>query len=165
MKKNKNGEPEFKYFLAEDKNEEKKIWEEFKKFLEDLDNFVIYHYAFYERQIFDRLALRYGVSAEIENKFKNNTIDLHRAVVDSVVLPLYFYSLKDVARYVGFQWQAEDAGGAESVVWYNQWKETGDKKILQKILDYNKDDVVATMVVKEWLEKQKPKMQREVLPE
>ena len=75
-----------------------------------------------------------------KNKFKNNTIDLHRAVVDSVVLPLYFYSLKDVARYVGFQWQAEDAGGAESVVWYNQWKETGDKKILQKILDYNKDD-------------------------
>ena len=158
-------EPKYKYFLANDKSSEEKMWQEFTAFLEKLDNFVIYHYAFYERQIFDRLALKYGVSAEIENKFKNNTIDLHRAVVDSVVLPLYFYSLKDVARYVGFQWQAEDAGGAESVVWYNQWKETGDKKILQKILDYNKDDVVATMVVKEWLEKQKPKMQREVLPE
>ena len=155
----------FKYFLANNKEEEKKIWEEFKKFLEGLENFVIYHYAFYERQTFDRLALKYGVSTEIENKFKNNAIDLHRAVVDAVVLPLYFYSLKDVARFIGYQWQAEDAGGAESVVWYNQWKETGDKKILQKILDYNKDDVVATMVIKEWLEKQKPKMQREILPE
>ena len=90
---------------------------------------------------------------------------MHRAAVDAVILPLYFYSLKDVARFIGFQWQAEDAGGAESVVWYNQWKDSGDKKILQKILDYNKDDVVATMVVKEWLEKQKPKMQREILPE
>ncbi len=163
--KDKQGEPEFRYFFAHSKKEEKKIWEEFKKFLEDLEDFVIYHYAFYERQTFDRLALRYGVSSEIENKFKNNAIDLHRAVVDSVVLPLYFYSLKDVARLVGFKWRAEDAGGAESVVWYNQWKETGDNKILQKIIDYNKDDVVATMVVKEWLEKQKPKMQREILPE
>ena len=56
-------------------------------------------------------------------------------------------------------------GGAESVVWYNQWIEKDDQKILQKILDYNKDDVMATMIVKEWLEKQKPKMQREILPE
>src|SRR3989338_2302379 len=163
--KTDNSEPEFRYFLANDKSEEEKIWREFTKFIEDLENFVIYHYAFYEKQTFDRLALRYGVSDKASEKFKNNTIDLHRTVVDSVVLPLYFYSLKDVARHVGFQWKAEDAGGAESVVWYNQWKETGDKKILQKILDYNKDDVVATMIVKEWLEKQKPKMQREMLPE
>ena len=70
-----------------------------------------------------------------------------------------------MARYTGFQWQAEDAGGAASVVWYNDWIEKGDKKILQKILDYNKDDVVATLIVKDWLEKQKPKMQREILPE
>jgi len=164
-KKTDNSEPEFRYFLANDKSEEEKIWREFTKFIEDLENFVIYHYAFYEKQTFDRLALKYGVSDKAAEKFKNNSIDLHRAVVDSVVLPLYFYSLKDVARHVGFQWKAEDAGGAESVVWYNQWKETGDKKILQKILDYNKDDVVATMIVKEWLEKQKPKMQREMLPE
>ncbi|TSC74702.1 MAG: uncharacterized protein G01um101444_186 [Parcubacteria group bacterium Gr01-1014_44] len=156
---------QYKYFFAKDKQEEKKIWEEFKQFIKELDDFVIYHYAFYEKQTFDRLARQYGVDPAIAEKFKNNTIDLHRAVMDAVILPLYFYSLKDVARYVGFQWQAEDAGGAESIVWYNQWLENGNKDILQKILDYNKDDVTATLVVKEWLEKQKPKMQREVLPE
>lgn len=158
-------EPVYQYFLAKDKNEEKKIWGEFTKFIEELEDFVIYHYAFYEKQTFDRLARQYGVDLAIAEKFKNNTIDLHRAVMDAVILPLYFYSLKDVARYIGFQWQAEDAGGAESIVWYNQWLEKDEKNILQKILDYNKDDVVATLVVKEWLEKQKPKKQREILPE
>ncbi len=159
------GAAEYKYFLAKDKSDEKRMWEEFCQFVESLEDFVIYHYAWYEKQTFDRLALQYGVKPAVAEKFKNNTIDLNRAVVDAVVLPLYFYTLKDVARFVGFQWQAADAGGAESVVWYNQWMEKGDKKILQKILDYNKDDVVATLVVKEWLEKQKPKMQREILPE
>ena len=158
-------EAEYKYFLAKDKSDEKRMWEEFCKFIEDLEDFVIYHYAWYEKQTFDRLALQYGVKPVVAEKFKNNTIDLNRAVMDTVVLPLYFYTLKDVARYIGFQWQAADAGGAESVVWYNQWMERGDQKILQKILDYNKDDVAATLVVKEWLEKQKPKMQREILPE
>ena len=163
--KKPESEPQYKYFLAKDKKEEKKVWEEFTKFVEGLEDFVIYHYAFYEKQTFDRLALQYGVKPEVAEKFRNNTIDLLRAVTDAVILPIYFYSLKDVARYTGFQWQAEDAGGAESVVWYNQWMEKGDQKVLQKILDYNKDDVVATLVVKEWLEKQKPKMQREMLPE
>ena len=158
-------EPEYKYFLAKDKGDEKRMWEEFCKFIEDLKDFVIYHYAWYEKQTFDRLALTYGVNPVVAEKFRNNTIDLNRSVTDAVVMPLYFYTLKDVARYIGFQWQAADAGGAESVVWYNQWMEKGDQKILQKILDYNKDDVAATLVVKEVLEKQKPKMQREILPE
>ncbi|MBI4120234.1 MAG: ribonuclease H-like domain-containing protein, partial [Parcubacteria group bacterium] len=93
-------------------------------------------------------------------------------VVESVVLPLYFYSLKDVARYLGFEWQSEDAGGAESVVWYNDWLasrgpdgQAGDQKIMDKIIHYNEDDVQATLFVKEWLEKQKPKTSKEKLPE
>lgn len=156
--------PEYKCFFANTKEEEEKIWKEFLNFLNDLDDFVIYHYAFYERQVFDRLFLHYGAPSLLVEKFKNNTIDLHRAVVEAAILPLYFYSLKDVARYIGFNWQAEDAGGAESVVWYNNWKEKGDSRLKQKIIDYNKDDVTATLVIKDWLSKQKPKTQREVLP-
>ncbi|MDO8495097.1 MAG: TM0106 family RecB-like putative nuclease [bacterium] len=165
VKNTETDKTEYKDFFANDKSEEEKIWKEFIEFLDKQDDFVIYHYAFYERQVFDRLYLRYGAPSEVVEKFKNNTIDLHRSVVDTVILPLYFYSLKDVARYIGFQWKAADAGGAESVVWYNDWKEKGDKNIKQKIIDYNKDDVMATLIIKEWLEKQKPKSQREILPE
>lgn len=164
LKNTESGATEYKSFFANDKLEEEKIWKEFLKFLDGLDDFVIYHYASYERQVFNRLCLRYGAPSLMVEKFKNNTIDLHRVVVDSVILPLYFYSLKDVARYIGFEWKAVDAGGAESVVWYNDWKETGDKAVKQKIIRYNHDDVTATLVVKEWLEKQRPKMHKEVLP-
>ena len=49
------------------------------------------------------------------------------------------------------------------MVWYNDYHRTKDPKILDKILKYNEDDVRATLYVKEWLEKQKPKTSREKL--
>ena len=165
LARHSSGKSEYKCFLAKDKSEEGKNWREFLDFLESLDDFVIYHYSYYEREVFSRLGQKYGISRALEDKFKNNTIDLHLAVVEAVILPLYFYSLKDVAQYLGFKWSAEDAGGAESVVWYNEWLETGDQKIMDKIIKYNEDDVRATLFVKEWLEKQKPRVSREKLPE
>ncbi|TSC90815.1 MAG: Uncharacterized protein CEN90_774 [Parcubacteria group bacterium Licking1014_17] len=148
--------PEYMHFLSDSKEDEPKVWNQFLDFIESLEDFVIYHYSFYEREVFKRLSNKYGISSALAGKFSDNTIDLHRSVVESAVLPLYFYSLKDVAKYLGFNWRAEDAGGAESVVWYDEWLRTGNKKILQKILDYNEDDLLATKFLKEWLERQKP---------
>lgn len=158
--KEKGKDPVYKAFWAESKDDEKRNWEAFLDFLHGLDSFVIYHYAFYEREVFKRLSNQYGISQELSDKFLNNTIDIHKAVIDSVVLPIYFYSLKDVARYAGFDWRSHDAGGAESVVWYSEWRESGDSSLRKKLLEYNEDDVLATMHVKEWLEKLKPEQIR-----
>ncbi len=154
---------EYKYFLAKDKSEEEKTWRNFLDFLAKIDNFVIYHYAYYERQVFDRLALRYGAPTVLMDKFRENTIDLHQKLVDQAVLPLYFYSLKDVAGYLGYKWDDPHAGGAESVSWYNDWLDKKDDSIMTKILKYNEDDVRATMLIKEWLQTQKPSKQKEKL--
>lgn len=152
---------EYKYFLAHDKSEEEKMWKGFLDFLAKLDNFVIYHYAYYERAVFDRLALRYGAPTVLVNKFKENTIDLHQKLVDAAVLPLYFYSLKDAAGFLGYKWDDPEAGGAESVVWYNDWLEKRNSAVMKKILKYNEDDVRATLLIKEWLKQQKPSKSKE----
>ena len=166
----KDGKTEYNYLMAKDKSGESEIWKNFLDFLAELDDFVIYHYAYYERQVFDRLALKYGAPTSLVNKFRDNTIDLHAKLVDSAVLPLYFYSLKDVAGYLGYKWSDPSAGGAESVVWYSEWLKTKNlpdrqagNKILKKLLQYNEDDVRATLLIKEWLEKQKPHISREKL--
>jgi uncharacterized protein len=175
VKDNESGSVEYKKFFADGKKEEPLIWKEFLDFLAELDDFVIYHYAYLERQVFDIFSLKYGASSGLISKFKENTVDLHEQTVESVVLPLYFYSLKDVAGYIGYKWDDPEAGGAESVVWYNEWLETkdpakspsGDRgagdKSLKKILKYNEADVRATMAIKEWLEGQKPSKSREKL--
>ena len=159
----KDGKVEYDYLIAKDKSQEPEIWKKFLDFLSSLDDFVIYHYAYFERQVFDRLALKYGAPSSLVTKFRDNTIDLHTKLVDSAILPLYFYSLKDVAGYLGYKWSDPDAGGAESVVWYSEWLNKKDDKIMQKLLRYNEDDVRATLLIKEWLEKQKPHTSREKL--
>jgi len=158
----KAGEAEYLHWFSDGVDGERAIWEKFTTWLaEQPKDVVIYHYASYERQMFDRLAQKYGVKFEIADKFRSRTVDLLRSVTDAVILPIYFYSLKDVACYVGYTWEAEDAGGAESVLWYDEWLTTGDNKLKEKIIRYNEDDVRATLAVKEWLAKQKPKTTRE----
>ncbi len=163
IKDNQTGKSEYKYFLAQDKEHEPEIWTRFLEYLDGLEDFVIYHYAFYERQVFDRLASRYGAPAALVEKFKENTVDLHLKLVDTAILPIYFYSLKDVAGYLGYKWDNPRAGGAESVVWYHEYLEKKDPEIMQRILRYNEDDVRATMTIKEWLVAQKPSKGKENL--
>ncbi len=160
-----DGETKYISFLARDKADEKRIWEEFLVFIEKLEDFVIYHYSYYEKEVFRRLSNAYGISQELDQKFMSHTIDLHESVIQSAVLPIYFYSLKDIAKFLGFKWQAEDAGGAQSVVWYNDWLHTGDHTVMDKILRYNEDDVRATLFVKDWLEDQKPRTSKEKIPD
>jgi predicted RecB family nuclease len=161
IKDNKTGKSEYKYFLAKSKEEEEKAWKECLNFLSTLEDFVIYHYAFYEQVVFDKLASRYGVPEVLSRKFKDNTIDLHLRLVDSVVLPLYFYSLKDVGKYLGYTWDDPEAGGAESIIWYNNWLDKKDEAALKRIIKYNEDDVRATMIIKEWLSDKKPTKQKD----
>lgn len=79
-----------------------------------------------------------------------HAVDLRKILEGSVVLPTYFYTLKDVAKYLGFRWSDSEAGGAQSVVWYEQWLK-GNESARAKILEYNRNDVEATRVIKEWL--------------
>jgi len=163
IKDTKSGSVEYRHFFANDKSEEPVIWKSFLDFLAELDDFVIYHYAYLEKVVFDQFALKYGAPSALVSKFRENTIDLYNQTTETVILPLYFYSLKDIAGYIGYKWDDPEAGGAESVVWYNEWLEKKDSDILKKILKYNEDDVRATLAIKEWLEKQGPSKRREKL--
>ena len=91
---------------------------------------------------------------ELEAFFNHpNVIDLFAIVDKHTDWPVYSYSLKDLAQYLGFNWQDETPSGALSIQWFNEFLETGDEKILKRLLTYNQDDCKATMVLKEAMEK------------
>ncbi len=147
-------EPYFKYFIAEQPEDEEKMWHEFLEWVNVLpyDDYRVYHYADYERQKLIKLSENYGGSDQL-NAFIGKLVDLAKIVQESVILPLYFYSIKDIAKspFLGYKWRHEKAGGAQSIFWYEKWLEAGDKSVLQDIINYNEDDVVATEFLHEWL--------------
>lgn len=143
----------FIYFLAETPKEEGSMWKAFLKWAAVLpDKYSVYHYANYEKTHLSKLSDQYGCSGVLEI-FQRNLIDLQKVVEQSAIFPLYFYSIKDLAksRFINFKWRHQKAGGGQSVFWYDQWLATGDKAILEDIVNYNEDNVRATQALFQWL--------------
>jgi uncharacterized protein len=148
-------------FLATTPDGEEAAWHEFLAFVKTLpDDAPIYHYGTYERAVVARLKDCYGGEAAAIEKLERQMFNLLTSVCESVALPVYFYSLKDIAKFLGFKWRHKDAGGANSITWYEDYlrfkneKKTAAKakKILKDIVQYNEDDVRATLHLKRWLD-------------
>lgn len=148
-------ESAFKYFLAENPEDEGKMWAEFLMWLktENLDDYKVYHFHHYEKTQLSKLANKYGSSDQL-NEFVDNLVDLSPLTINSYIFPIYFYSIKDIAKHLKFEWRSAKAGGAQSIFWYEEWLEKNDRKILQDIINYNEDDVRATEFLHNWLNQQ-----------
>lgn len=142
-------------FVAEQPEDEGVMWQEFLDWLKTLppNHYRVYHFADYERSRTLGMAKQYG-GEELVKPFVDRFIDLSTIVQESIIFPLYFYSIKDIAKskFLQYTWRHPKAGGAQSIFWYEKWLETGDRAVLQDIVNYNEDDVVATEYLHHWLD-------------
>lgn len=136
-------------FLADAEKSEEDIWHEVNTFLSE-NEWPIYHYGWYEVDVFRKLLAKYGGPMSAMTLFEQRGVDVIQKLRNTILFPSPFYSLKDVANYVGFEWRTEGASGLESIRWYHEWQENGDQSMKEKIIEYNEDDVRATWLVKEW---------------
>lgn len=146
-----DGEEEYKPFIAEKPEDEGKMWKEFIEWIGTLpDRYAVYHYGTYEKTSIAALEARYGGSAAL-GKFRDRMVDLNATIKDCLVFPLYFYGIKDIGEYIGFERSGKITGGGESIMYYEDWLTKGDRKALDEVILYNKDDVLATRYLKDWL--------------
>jgi predicted RecB family nuclease len=141
----------FHGFLAEGPEDEGRAWEQFLALVQAYPTAPIFHFCAYEAQTVERLGKRYHTPKSQVRPILKRFVDLHQWVVETVTLPVESYTLKLIARWVGFQWRDANANGAQAIYWYNEWLRTGDRTYLEAILRYNEDDCRATYLVKDWL--------------
>jgi predicted RecB family nuclease len=113
---------------------------------------AIYYYSKYERTLYRKLRQKYpDVCSEqdIEDLFSSpRTIDLYFDVVlKTTEWPTRDYSLKTLAKYLGFAWRDTHPSSAASIEWFDRWVTTRAIEVRQRILDYNEDDCRATRVL------------------
>ena len=139
---------------------EKEAWIMFWDYIRSLpsDNYAVYYYSKYERTAYRALQKKYPdvvTSEEVENFFNpEKAIDLYTDVVlKHTDWPLGSYSIKELAVHLGFKWEDTTPSGALSIEWFNRFIESKDEKVMERILVYNKDDCVATMMLKDGLQK------------
>ncbi len=118
----------------------------------------VYHYAPYEQTALKRLAGQYGVAeSELDQLLRGERfVDLYAVVKQGLVISKGSYSIK---KLEDFYWghvrhgEGEEVADAmSSVVEYERWLDTGDQHILDRIRDYNIDDVRSTLALHDWLE-------------
>jgi len=141
----------FHKFFAEKPGQEAEIWQQFVAFMLSRPHAPIYHFCDYEVKTIERLGQRYQTPIAQRRAMIQRCVDVHWWTTKTVILPVESYSLKAMARSLGFRWRDAQANGAQCICWYNEWLKTGDRRYVNWILDYNEDDCRATYHLKTWL--------------
>ena len=151
-----NATEKYVSFFAEKPTEEdeKQAFENAWHYLQKNQPCVIYYYSKYERTIYRKLREKYPdvcTEDELEALFEpTQAIDLYSDVVRKATeWPTRDFSIKTLAKYLGFEWRDTHPSGAASIEWFDKWIKTGDTNIRQRILDYNEDDCRATRVLRD----------------
>ena len=145
------GYQKFYPFLAETPDQEQQAWDSFVDFVMSYPDAPIYHFCPYEVQTMKRFARKYGTPFTVIEQLVPRCVDVHHWVTQAVTLPIENYTLKVIARWLGFKWRNSEASGAQSICWYEDWLNQNDRDLLNIILEYNEDDCVATYQIKDWL--------------
>ena len=142
-------------FTAKEAREdaEKEMLLEFLEFIKKQNDYVIYHYASYEKTNLTKMMEKYEIDEATKKTVLDYLIDVHKVATDSVAFPTYGNGLKQIAAYLGFSWRHKDVSATESIAMYLDYvnNSEGSEVKLQKIVDYNEDDCIATRVIKDWL--------------
>lgn len=149
------GDTEYRCFFADSVEEEEEALRQTLALFRSFENPVIYHYAHYEKSMLKELMAKYGaLKDDIQWLLESGVmVDLCGILKQKAALPLISYSLKQVAPRAGFRWSGEVGSADQSMVFYQRFMETGDEKLKNDIIQYNRDDVLATYNVLRWLEK------------
>ncbi len=70
---------------------------------------------------------------------------------NSIYPPTYSNSLKEIARFLKFDWTEKDASGLQSTVWRYSWATSNSDEFKNKLIAYNLEDCRALLVVKDWI--------------
>ncbi len=158
----------FEYVWTDQDSEDKQGWLQFLAKIEEYRQrysaLILAHYSSHERSTIKSYSKRYDMedNATVTYLLGDDSplFDIQKPVLESLVLPLQGYGLKDICKHkdlVNFQWQDDDSGSQWSVVQFNRFLEETDSQVKAKlksdILGYNRDDVIATRYLEEWLQK------------
>ncbi len=146
------------------KRDERKSFEHFIDFIlkrwEQFPGMHIYHFAPYESSALKRLSLRYATrETELDDLLRGEVfVDLYGITRQGIRASVESYSIKQLEQFYGFE-RAEvlkDASKAlrevERLIELGMTDEIEDHH-REVVENYNKDDCISTLVLRDWLEK------------
>lgn len=148
---------EFRAFWAHTREEEGRAAADLLAFLVDrmrrFPSAHVYHYANYEVAALRRLTAQHrtGEAAIDQLQREQRFVDLFKVVSGAMVASEKGYSIKDLEAFYMEKRAADVATAGASVVFYEEWRQTQDRRLLDAIHDYNRTDCLSTQLMRDWL--------------
>ena len=71
------------------------------------------------------------------------SVNILSIIYAHIYFPTYSNGLKDIARYLGFQWSDTTASGTNTLIWRSKWEFSREPGPKHKLLTYNTEDCEA----------------------
>lgn len=121
----------------------------------------IFHYSSHERIWWRNFVTRHASkpgtpTLQATDDFMNKYFVDILPLAKEIAFPVTGYSIKALAPLAGFNWRVDDAGGGNSIVYYQRATSSENTELDRStatswLRSYNEDDVRATMAVREYL--------------
>ena len=151
------GTPVFKAFWAHSREDERRAFIEFIDFVmarrEAYPDMHVYHYAHYENTAIKRLMTSHGVcEAAVDQLLRESRlVDLYKVVREGIRISKDSYSIKAVEAFYSEKRASDVKKATDSIVVYEQWRESKDPALLESIRHYNEEDCRSTWQLRDWL--------------
>lgn len=142
-------------FFADERVQEKQILLKLTELLEKYPTYQILTWDGLRADIPQLEAAwhKHGLPYEELQGLKQRHLDLYQFFLRNYRFPLWSFGLKEVDKYLGFVRKYEDMNGLEAQYLYHQYlsipKHNSRERVVikQKLLEYNKEDLEATLYV------------------
>jgi len=144
------GEQVERSFWADGLNGERAIWENLLETLKAIGNVQVVTYGAYEIRFLKRMTERYVLAPddiEFVGRLIETSVNLVGCVYGKIYFPTFSNGLKEVGRYLGFEWTWSQASGAAAPLLRRAWELGADDKLKHELIGYNMEDCRATATV------------------
>jgi hypothetical protein len=137
-------------FWADGLDGERVIWENCLREIKAIGNAQIVSYGAYESR-FLRQMKEWYVSTADEMQFVDllieTAVNLVGCIFGKIYFPTYSNSLKEVGRYLGFEWTWPRGSGTAAPLLRRAWELGPDDALKRELIGYNMDDCRAAAIV------------------
>jgi predicted RecB family nuclease len=148
---------EFEPMFASTRDEERTTFERFVDLVHERlaadPAMHVYHYASYEITALRRLMGQYGTrEQELDDLLRRGVfVDLFKVVRGGLRVSRQGYGLKELEVFLPLVREAEIKEGGASIVAFEGWMVKRDPATLDAIAAYNREDCIATRLLRDWL--------------
>src|SRR5215469_11735859 len=144
------GEPVHWSFWADCEDGEGQMWRQCLGVLRQFKDPQLFHYGAYESRFLRQMRERWppdDADTAFLDRLIERAINILAIIYGRVYFPTHTNGLKEIARWLGFEWRWPDASGNAAVLARRYWELTGDNTLKQELITYNADDCRAAELV------------------